>query len=307
MSAVLALDIGGTKIAAGVVAKDGTVLVSSLAPTPAGGSASELWDTTCGALDAVLADHDGEIDGVGIGCGGPMQWPQGVISPLNIPGWRDFPLLDRVKERYARGGEVRIHNDAVCFALGESRYGASQADRMSVGMVVSTGVGGGVIVDGHVVDGVSGNAGHIGHVVVDPDGPRCACGGRGCLEAIASGPALTAWAGSQGWRPRESGEQPTARAVAISAHDGDPIAIAALHRAGEAIGVALASVAALLDVRIVVVGGGVAQSGDLLLGPARSAYTRYAGLHFIRDVAIVPTDLGPQAGLIGAAALLWQG
>ena len=304
MNAVLALDIGGTKIAAGVVAEDGTVLSSSLAVTTPGGSATQLWDATCEALDAARAGYGGEIDGVGIGCGGPMQWPQGLISPLNIPGWRDFPLLDRVRERYAPGGEVRIHNDAICFALGESRYGASRGHPTSVGMVVSTGVGGGIIIDGNAVDGVSGNAGHIGHVVVDPDGPACACGGRGCLEAIASGPSLTAWAVSQGWRPHESGAEPTARAVGSAAREGDPIAIAALRRAGEAVGVAVASVAALLDVRIVVVGGGVAQTGDLLLGPARSAYARYAGLDFIRDLQIVPNALGQQAGLIGAAALL---
>ena len=314
MSAVLALDVGGTKMAAGVVAEDGTVRASTIVTTPAGGTAQQLWESARGVLDSALEGYGEHVIGVGIGCGGPMVWPQGLVSPLNIPGWRGFPLVDRVKERYAPDGVVRIHNDAVCVALGESRFGASRGHRSSLGMVVSTGVGGGLVVDGRVVDGLSGNAGHVGHVVVDPDGPDCACGGRGCLEAIASGPSLTTWALAHGWVPEAQDREavahaapehpPTARDVGRSALDGDPIAIAALHRAGDAVGVAVASVAALLDLRIAVIGGGVAQAGDLLFGPAREAYARHAGLDFTRDVAIVPASLGQQAGLIGAAALV---
>ncbi len=306
MTGVLALDVGGTKMAGGIVERDGTVAISRIVATPPGGSADELWRTAADLLDDVKAHYASDVTGIGIGCGGPMVWPQGLVSPLNIPGWRNFPLLERARERYAANGDARIHNDAVCVALAESRFGASRGHSTSLGMVVSTGVGGGIIADGRVVNGVSGNAGHIGHVVVDPDGPQCACGGRGCLEAIACGPALAAWAVAQGWRPIDAAGTSTARDVGESAAAGNDIAIAALYRAGGAIGVAAATVAALLDVAMIVVGGGVAQTGELLFGPARRSFARHAGLSFTRDVSIVTAHLGQQAGLIGAASLLWE-
>ncbi len=306
MSGVLALDVGATKMAGGIVERDGTVAISRIVATPPAANADALWRTASGLLDDVKAQYPSDVAGIGIGCGGPMVWPQGLVSPLNIPGWRDFPLLERARERYAANGDARIHNDATCVALAESRFGASRGHSTSLGMVVSTGVGGGIIADGRVVNGVSGNAGHVGHVVVDPDGPACACGGRGCLEAVACGPALTAWAVSQGWQPADASGTSTARDVGESAAAGDDIAIAAFQRAGDAIGVAAATVAALLDVGVIVVGGGVAQSGELLFGPARRSFALHAGLSFTRDVSMVPAYLGQQSGLVGAASLLWE-
>jgi glucokinase len=169
-------------------------------------------------------------------------------------------------------------------------------------MVVSTGVGGGIVSGCRLVDGGTGNAGHIGHVVVDPDGPGCACGGFGCLEAIARGPAVVAWALAQGWRPGEgAGDGP---ALVTAARAGDPVALAALTRAGRAIGVAVASAAVLLDVELVVIGGGLANAGDLLFAPASAAYERHAGLDYSRRVRLVPAQLGGDAGLVGAAAFV---
>ncbi|MCU1592527.1 MAG: hypothetical protein JWP11_3783, partial [Frankiales bacterium] len=188
---VLALDVGGTKLAAAVVDENGTVLRRDRTPTVA----ADPWPTLAAMLDRLV---DGEkVDGVGVGCGGPMTWPAGEVSPLNIPGWRDFPLRDSLAERYP-GVPVRLHNDAVAFAAGEHWKGAGAGVDDMIGMVVSTGVGGGLVLGGRVVDGASGNAGHIGHVVADPDGPACVCGGRGCLEAIARGPATVAWARERG-------------------------------------------------------------------------------------------------------------
>jgi glucokinase len=197
---------------------------------------------------------------------------------------------------------VRVHNDAVCLAVAEHWRGAACGHDDALGMVVSTGVGGGLVLGGRLVDGATGNAGHIGHVVVDPDGPDCSCGGRGCLEAVASGPRLAAWAAEHGWRGGT-----TAADLARDAHSGDPVAVAALDRAGQALGVAIASSAALCDVTVVVVGGGVVQAGDLLLGPMREALRRHAAMDFTRDLPVVPAALGQEAGLVGAAALVLAG
>ncbi|GGK67906.1 hypothetical protein Ppa06_28990 [Planomonospora parontospora subsp. parontospora] len=201
---MLAVDIGGTKFAAALVGPEGDVRAAERVATPPGGDAETLWK----ALDALIAAVAGDtpVDGVGIGCGGPMTWPDGAVSPLNMPGWRAFPLRDRLAARFP-GVPVRIHNDAVCVAAAEHWRGAGRGSANMLGMVVSTGVGGGLILGDRLIDGGSGNAGHIGHVVVDPDGPACECGGRGCLEAVARGPGLAAWALAQGWVPGGAGAE----------------------------------------------------------------------------------------------------
>ncbi|WP_068927225.1 ROK family protein [Planobispora rosea] len=208
---VLAVDIGGTKLAAALIGSGGDVQVAERVATPPGGDARTLWKALDGLISSVTGDTP--VAGVGIGCGGPMTWPEGAVSPLNMPGWRAFPLRDRLAARFP-GVPVRIHNDAVCVAAAEHWRGAGRGSANMLGMVVSTGVGGGLILGGRLIDGGSGNAGHIGHVVVDPDGPVCECGGRGCLEAVARGPGLAAWAVGQGWTPgRAGGAGPATAAV----------------------------------------------------------------------------------------------
>ena len=295
----LAVDIGGTKLAAGRVRADGSVQVRAQRPTPQSDDAEEIWSALLSLVDDVTAGE--QPDRIGVGCGGPMQWPQGVVSPLNIPAWRDFPLRRRLRERHP-DAVVRVHNDAVAVTAGEHWRGAGRGSKNFLGMVVSTGVGGGLFLDGRLVNGSSGNAGHIGHVVVDPNGPPCACGGMGCLEAIARGPAVVAWACEQGWVPTDG--EISGVALARSAHDGDAIAIAAFTRAGRALGVALASATAALDLEAVAVGGGLAHAGELLFGPAQVAFDRHARLGFTRDCRITVAELGSDAGLIGAAAFV---
>ncbi|MFI7618097.1 ROK family protein [Nonomuraea terrae] len=213
---ILAIDIGGTKMAAGLVARDGTVVTSRRVTTPQGAGAETLWHTVTDLI-APLSD---DVEGVGVGCGGPMAWPEGEVSPLNIPGWRRFPLRARLTALFP-GLPVRVHNDAVCLAVAEHWRGAGQGTQDMLGMVVSTGVGGGLILGGRLVHGRTGNAGHIGHVVVEPDGgPRCGCGGHGCLEAMARGPALATWALAQGWVP--SAAIPTQASAPDSAFDTPP-------------------------------------------------------------------------------------
>lgn len=307
MDAVLALDIGGTKMAAAVVRGDGSLAgPRAVRPTPPQGGAETLWATVGAVLDDAVraAPDDVAIAGVGAGCGGPMTWPAGAVSPLNIPGWRRFPLRARLQDRHP-GLPVRLHNDAICLAVAEHWRGRGRGRGSLLGLVVSTGVGGGLVLGGRLIDGATGNAGHVGHVVVDPGGPDCACGGRGCLEAIAAGPRLARWAREQGWRP--SDPEADARALADDARAGDAIAVAAYTRAGWALGVAIASAVSLLDVDAVVVGGGLSQAGPLLFEPLRAAYADHAGLDFAREVPIDPPLLGQEAGVVGAAALLLAG
>jgi glucokinase len=304
---VLALDIGGTKMAAAVIDSGGRVSAHAQVPTPQGREvdADALWRAAIGLLDRVLDDAGTGVPdllGVGVGCGGPMEWPAGVVSPLNIPAWRGFPLRERLQKRYP-GLDIRLHNDAVCTAVGEHWRGAGRGSDNVLGMVVSTGVGGGLVLGGRLIDGASGNAGHIGHVVVDPEGPRCTCGGQGCVEAVASGPRLTAWAVEQGWRTREA----TARDLADDASRGHPVAKAALERAGAALGVAIASVTHLCDLEVVAIGGGLSQAGPLLFAPLEESFRRHAGMDFARRVRVVPTALGQEAGIVGAAALIAAG
>lgn len=171
-----------------------------------------------------------------------------------------------------------------------------------LGMVVSTGVGGGLVLDGAPLQGRTGNAGHVGHVVVDPDGRPCRCGGRGCVETIASGPAMVGWALANGWLPA-SKDAADAKALGEAAEGGDPVAVRAFRRGTGALAAMIASVAAVCDLDLVVIGGGVANSGALLFDPLRAKLADYAGLDFLAGLQVVPAELGGQAGLVGAAAL----
>ncbi len=299
---MLAVDVGGTKLAAGVVDPDGRVVSYDRVATPADVDAEGLW-RTLEALLGKLTAGVGALAGVGVGCGGPMTWPAAEVSPINIPAWRGFPLRERLRAAYP-GLPVRVHNDAVCVAVGEHWRGAGRGRADVLGMVVSTGVGGGLISGGRLVDGASGNAGHIGHVVVDPDGPPCGCGGYGCLEAVARGPGLAAWAQEQGWR---TGLPATGVELADDARRGHPVAVAAMRRAGRALGVAIASATHLCDLEVVAIGGGLSQAGALLFDPLEEALRRHARMEFARRVSVVPAALGQTAGLVGAAALVYEG
>ncbi|WP_312879788.1 ROK family protein [Actinomadura luteofluorescens] len=302
---MLAVDIGGTKLAAALVEPDGRVTAQDRAPTPnaPGVDGEELW-RALEALLAKVAAGAGEppLAGVGVGCGGPMTWPAAEVSPLNIPAWRGFPLRERLRARYP-GLPVRIHNDAVCVAIGEHWLGAGRGHDNVLGMVVSTGVGGGLMLGGRLVNGASGNAGHIGHVIVEPGGPPCGCGGRGCLEAVARGPGLVAWAREQGWRP--VGADATGVELTEDARRGDPVAGAAMRRAGRALGIAIASATHLCDLEVAAIGGGLSQAGRLLFDPLEEAFGEHARMEFARRLRIVPAELGQTAGLVGAAALVY--
>jgi glucokinase len=312
----LGLDIGGTKCAAGVVDPDGTVRSYARIATPSG-TADDVWVAVVDLLEQVLRaagieaggrhEYSGtELAGVGIGCGGPMLWPAGVVSPLNLKAWSAFPLRESVSRLFANL-PVRLVNDAICLAIAEHWCGAARGYSNVLGVVVSTGVGDGVISHGRAVVGATGNAGHIGHIVVEPDGAPCECGGRGCLEAVARGPAIASWAVDHGWRPSNSSSGPTAESLAHDAALGHNVAIAAFNRAGHALGIAFASALATLDVELVVLGGGVSRAGALLTEPMTAAMATYAWLPFTRSIPVMAPLLGDEAGVVGAAALIHAG
>ncbi|MCP2261924.1 glucokinase (EC 2.7.1.2) [Streptoalloteichus tenebrarius] len=295
---VLAIDVGGTKIAAGVVDGDGSLLRGAVRATPAD-DAEQAWAQVRSAVDEVLAGTP-SVRAVGIGCAGPVDTGRGTVSPINIGGWRDFPLRARVAD-LVPGVPVRLAGDGVCIALGEHWRGAGRSSQHLLGMVVSTGVGGGLVLAGRPFGGRTGNAGHVGHVVVEPDGLPCTCGGRGCVETVASGPHLVRWAREHGWQAPPGAD---AADLAEAARSGDAVAAAAFERGGRAVGMMIAGVAAVCDLDLVVVGGGVAKAGPLLFDPVRRALDTHAGLGYLSGLRVVPAELGGEAGLIGAAALL---
>jgi glucokinase len=296
----LTLDIGGTKIAVGLVDPSGELVQTAIRPTPKDQEAEQIWVVVRQMIADVITVAGGAIRAAGIGCAGPIDLAAGTVSPVNIPGWRGFPLRDRVAAAVP-DVPVRLAGDAVCMALGEHWRGAGQGVGFLLGMVVSTGVGGGLVLDGSPYQGRTGNAGHVGHVVVELDGQPCSCGGRGCVETVAAGPWMTRWAVANGWDAPPGAD---AAVLADAAAAGDPVALQAFHRGATALAAMIASVGAVCDLDLVVIGGGVAKAGRTLFDPLRSALADYLGLSFIRGLRVVPAALGGDAGLIGAAALV---
>jgi glucokinase len=295
---VLAVDIGGTKLAAGVVTSGGEVLAEAKTATgtPAPGDGEALFARLERLCRDALDDASVAVDAIGAGCGGPMRYPEGVVSPLHIPAWRGFPLRERLVRAF--GHPCVVDNDAKAMALGEWWLGAGRGKRNLLGMVVSTGVGGGLIVDGHLLHGEHGHAGHIGHVNVARDGVRCSCGSLGCLTAYASGTGISA-------RYREAtGRQRSAAEIAALARGGDELARALYADAGDALGRAIASTEALCDLEMAIVGGSIAlHAWDLIGPPLESSLRTSTRFEFARDITVVQAQLGERAGLLGAACL----
>lgn len=277
-SAVVALDIGGTKMAAAVVDASGEIHATAMAPTV--GDADRLLATAFELIDDVVDRSAPTPLAIGVGCGGPMSLAEGTVSPLNITQWRDMPLRAHIEQRY--GLPTRLDNDAKALALGEGWVGAAVGHRNYLSMVVSTGVGAGIVVDGRLLDGASGNAGHLGHVVVEPLGRPCACGARGCLEAEASGTAIAAITGA-----------PAAEA---------PLEIRV--RTGRLVGRAVAGAVNLLDLRLATVAGSVALGfGDVFFDAANEELDRLARIEFARGARIVASGRGGDGPILGAAVL----
>ena len=272
----LAVDIGGTKLSVGVVSGSGEILSHGRALTPQ----TQVWSTLSDLIASQMAASDVELVACGVGCGGPMSPNGDFVSTLHIPEWRDFPLRSSLEKLVQM--PVYIDGDAKALVQGEVWCGAVAGQTDVVGMVVSTGVGGGIISGGNVLDGRSGNAGHIGHVIVVPDGRLCACGSRGCLEAHASGRSIEAITGKPAAQASQQVVQETGRLVAR----------------------ALVSVGATLDVRSAVIAGSVALGfGDPFFEAVQSELDRSAKIGFIEGFKVCPAGLGPLSPLVGAAAV----
>lgn len=274
---ILAVDIGGSKLAAGVVSPSGEVMLRDRVPTPA----RDPWPPLAGLIKRLRAAADDfELVACGVACGGPMDLLEATVSPLNIPSWRDFGLRDAVAELL--GLPTFLDNGAKAQALAEGWVGSAVGLTDFVFVAVGTGVGGGVVADGRLLSGGLGNAGHIGHVVVEPGGRPCRCGGRGCLETYISAPAIEA----------ETGR-------------GAPFAPQTIiDRNAQFLGRALASVAAVLDTQAFLVGGVVADAwGDSFLDRVRTEFEARSRLQFTRSADIRAARLAGSGALIGAAAV----
>jgi glucokinase len=277
----LAVDVGGTKLEVGLVGLDGVARWRSRIPTPQEADGEALFS----ALTELVADApSANVVVCGIGVGGPQRARGEYVSPLSIPAWTEFPLRARLEEVTGLG--TYLDNDAKALALAEGWRGVAVGAANYLAMVVSTGVGAGLVVDGRMLDGDDSNAGHIGHVIVVPDGRRCLCGARGCLEAEVSGNAIAATTG----RP---------------AAEASP---AVIERAGRLVGRAVASVVNLLDLRLAAVAGSVALGfGRPFFAAAQRELDASCRLGYSKGARITPAGLGARAPLIGAAAVGWRG
>jgi glucokinase len=291
----LAVDIGGTQLRVALVDEAGRIVRRASAPSlvlagPAANVAAIV--ALAGALG--LAEARERVVGVGIGAPGPLDSETGTIIDIpTLVGWTDFPLREAMEAAF--GLPAILENDGIAAALGEWRYGAGADCRHLVYVTVSTGIGGGVIADGRVLHGRRGMAGHVGHISLASEGPRCSCGATGCFEALAAGPAFAAAARARGYAD--------APAVVAAARRGEAAALEVVDREAEILGRGFASLAHLFSPERIVMGGGVARSFDFLFPRIAAAYARHAMAPF-RDVAILAAANGDNAGLVGAAALV---
>lgn len=280
MSCYLAVDVGGAKLAVGIVSDTGEVLVRDRIATPG----RDVWPALSRIVLRVLAAAPTPPEAVGVGCGGPMNPALRTVSPLHIPTWKDFALAEEMETLTQL--PVVLDNNAKAMALGEAWCGAAREERDFVAVVMGAGVGGGIVSGGGLLEGRLGNAGHIGHIVVEPDGRPCPCGGRGCLEAYCSGRAIE----------EETGRPPQRAPQAI------------VERTGLLTGRALASLGAVCDLRLAVIGGSVALGfGEPFFSAVQQELDQRARLGFTSGFRVVPAALGQLAPLVGAAALARRG
>ena len=306
---VIAVDLGGTHLRAARITRDGTLTHHQATETRANEGVAAVIDRICALVEQVAHQAGVAADTpVGIVAPGPLDPVRGVIHMApNLPGWHDVPLKDELVRRLKR--PIVLGNDGNGAALGEALFGAARGARHIVHCVIGTGFGGGIITHGLLVEGVAGLGAEVGHVPVDPNGPRCHCGGIGCLEAFVSGWALArdgealVQSGRSPSIAQLAGGQPvTADIVTAAARQGDPAARAIFVQAGRALAVGLAGLINLFNPEVIVLGGGVAEAGELLTAPLQQWLPTYAMPHIADHVRIVTSSLGPNVGLYGAAA-----
>jgi len=292
----LGVDVGGTKIAIALV--DGKLSVSERIDVPSFATDGfELWGRIADATKQILSKADTEVVGIGIGSAGPIYPNPGTVSPVNIPVWRDFPLVECFRDVF-QIERVSLHGDAMALAHAEHKIGAGVGSRNMLGIVVSTGIGGGLILDNQLFEGETGNTSYFGHSSINFQGKLCVCGRTGCVETYASGPNMVTLAKELGWQ----GSTDSFIEVAAAARAGDAFALQAIETGSKALAVGLVNFVGSLDIGHIVIGGGVAQAGDIYWNPLLKHIRAEAEFYgFLRDLKVSPAKLTTDAGLIGAA------
>ncbi|MDF3050899.1 MAG: Glucokinase [Pseudonocardia sp.] len=303
----IGLDIGGTKIAGGVVDRTGRLHAVLQEPTPPRSGAVVIATIL---LDLVARLREGrDVAAVGAGAAGIARWPEGRMLWAPNNAYRNWAIRDELERE--TGLPAVVDNDANVAGFAEARLGA-RAYRNMLFLTVGTGLGGGLVLDGEIYRGPTGMGAELGHMIVDPLGPQCGCGLRGCLESVASGTALTrmgreaatADPGGEIARLGEAEGGVTGHTVTAAAQQGDPVAQEIFGRLGRWLGIGIASLATIFELEAVVIGGGVIRTGDLLLAPARAAAREYAYAREARGMPpVLPATFGSDAGMIGAALL----
>ena len=314
---VLAIDVGGTKISAAIISNRGQIITKEYYLTQADEGPQPVINRILSAIDGIfsLGNIDSsQLAGISMAAAGIIDSNRGRItfSP-NLPGWCDVPLRDIVKEKYLI--DTFLLNDASAAALGEHNLGAGKGVDDLILLTVGTGIGGGIIIDGKLYFGSCGSAGEIGHMTIDVNGPKCSCGNDGCLEALASGTAIAREAITrinQGERSALTEivdgkiEDITAEKVEMAARRGDSLAYEVIFKAANYLGVGMANLVNIFNPEMIIIGGGVANMGDLLLDPVRQVVQEKAFSLPAQAVRIVPAQLGNDAGLLGAAVFAFQ-
>jgi glucokinase len=303
----IGLDIGGTKIAGGVVDREGRVHAELQKPTPIHSGAVVIATILLDLVERLRAGRD--IAAVGVGAAGIVRWPEGRMLWAPNNAYRDWAIRDELERE--TGLPAVVDNDANVAGFAEARLG-ERSYRQMLFLTVGTGVGGGLVLDGEIYRGPTGMGAELGHMIVDPLGPQCGCGLHGCLEAVASGTALTRMGreaaaadpnGTIAHLGRADGVV-TGHTVTAAAQQGDPTARDIFVRLGRWLGIGIASLATIFELEAVVIGGGVIRTGELLLAPARAAAREYAYAAEARGVPpVLPATFGSAAGMIGAALL----
>lgn len=302
MSAIIAIDIGGTQLRVAVYPQNSTIPIK-VQRSPSRGMEDGVFERLTSLIDSVWPDEP--VDIICAAVPGPLNPYTGIIIETpNIPAWTNYPLAELLSKKY--NVPAYIGNDANLAVLGEWLYGAGKGHHDIVYLTISTGIGGGVICGDKLIEGFRGMATELGHITVLPDGPVCTCGVKGHLEAVASGPAIARYVSEQiaaGQKSSLGSGSLTARQVSEAAGQGDELAKEAFIRAGEFIGQATADFLHMFNPSIVIFGGGVSLSGPLLLDPVKDSIRRHVMEESYLDGLVVTTaKLGDEAGLLGSLA-----
>lgn len=309
----IGVDVGGTNVKVALVDKAGSIVFTDTVPTRAEMGYEYTISNMIKAISDVMKEAKvtkDAVEGIGFGFPGQIDCDNGIVRLApNIPGWVNIPIADIVSKEF--GVPVKVDNDVRCAALAELNYGAGKGAQNLICITVGTGIGSGLIVNGKLVRGASNAAGELGHIKLQMEnGPLCGCGDHGCLEAFASGPAIVAMAeeyikGGKSTKYRELAKNEiTPYYVCEAAKQGDVVAKKIFEIIGTYIGIGLSSVVNLLNPEKIVIGGGVADAGDLLFNPIKEALVKRAMPIQGAAVQVVHAELGNTAGVIGASLLL---